>query len=223
MAPASPGMVVITYVREIAVSRRFYQLIGFLDQSGELGAGSQCAALRYGDCGLLLAAISRGSGPRSGLSMCLLVDDVEAVLAKLLANGFHDAAAGRQHEPGGQVSIVDPDGNTVLLSQRGRPDQLPPAGLPRAAPDRSLFDQAAGVVAARFGVPASCQVRDIDRRPCGEQAAVKLADSAGESVWACLDHVDEILVTVRGAFIASVEGQGLASFRARRRFDPKPR
>jgi len=216
-------MVVITYVREIAVSRRFYQLIGFLDQSGELGAGSQCAALRYGDCGLLLAAISRGSGSRPGLSMCLLVDDVEAVLGKLLANGFDVPAPGQQHEPGGQVSLVDPDGNTVLLSQRGKPDELPPAGSPPAWPDRSLFDQAAGVLAARSAVPVSCQVRDIDRRPCGEQAAVKLADSAGESVWACLDHVDEILVTVRGAFIASAEGHGLATFLARRRFEAKPR
>jgi len=216
-------MVVITYVRDIAVSRRFYQLIGFLDQSGEPGAGSPLAALRCGDCGLLLAADSRAAGSRPALSMCLLVDDVEAVVGKLLANGFDVPAAGRQHKPGGQVSLIDPDGNTMLLSQRGRPDELPPTGSPPAWPDQSLVDEAAGILVAQSAVPASCQVRDIDRRPCGEQAAVKLADSAGESVWACLDHVDEILVTVRGAFIASAEGHGLATFLARRRFEAKPR
>ena len=44
---------------------------------------------------------------------------------------------------------------------------------------------------------------------------MKLADSAGDTVWACLAHADEILVTVPGAFIASQDGEGLAAFLSR--------
>jgi hypothetical protein len=223
MTPASPGMVVIAYVRDIAVSRRFYQLIGFVDQPGEPGTGSALASLRYGDCGLLLAANPPPGGVSSpSLLLCLPVDDVQAVGAALRASGFEVPVAGRPQGPGGQASLIDPDGNTVMLSQRARPDEFAAVGSPRAWPDRSLFDDAADILAARGEVPVSCQVRDIDHTRCAERAAVKLADSAGESVWACLDHVDEILVTVRGAFIASAEDRGLAGFLARRRLGQQP-
>jgi hypothetical protein len=68
------------------------------------------------------------------------------------------------------------------------------------------------------GEPAGgCQVRDIDGRPCSQQAGLRLADSAGDSVRACLDHADEILVTVRGAFIASEATDGISGFRSCRR------
>jgi hypothetical protein len=46
---------------------------------------------------------------------------------------------------------------------------------------------------------------------------VKLADSGGDTAWVCLTHADEILVTVRGAFIASEDDQGIAGFLSRRR------
>jgi hypothetical protein len=45
---------------------------------------------------------------------------------------------------------------------------------------------------------------------------MKLADSEGGTVWACLPHAEEILVTVPGAFIASQDGQGIAGFLSRR-------
>ncbi len=43
---------------------------------------------------------------------------------------------------------------------------------------------------------------------------MKLADSAGDSVWACLPHAEEILVTVPAAFIASHDDRGIAAFQA---------
>ena len=46
---------------------------------------------------------------------------------------------------------------------------------------------------------------------------MKLADSEGGTVWACLPHAEEILVTVPGAFIASQDGQGIAGFLSHRR------
>jgi hypothetical protein len=62
-----------------------------------------------------------------------------------------------------------------------------------------------------------CQLTDIDGNSCGQPASVKLADSAGDALWACLDHADEILVTVRGAFIANQAEEGIAGYLSRRR------
>lgn len=45
---------------------------------------------------------------------------------------------------------------------------------------------------------------------------MKLADSAGDTAWACIAHADEILMTVHGAFIASPGDQGIAGFLSRR-------
>jgi hypothetical protein len=58
-------------------------------------------------------------------------------------------------------------------------------------------------------------VRSFGGAPCPDEAEVKLADSAGDTVWACLRHADEILVTVPAAFIASPD-EGIAGFMSRR-------
>jgi hypothetical protein len=51
----------------------------------------------------------------------------------------------------------------------------------------------------------------------GLSARAGLADAAGDTVWACLAHADDILVTVRGSFIASQDERGVAWFLSRRR------
>jgi hypothetical protein len=48
-------------------------------------------------------------------------------------------------------------------------------------------------------------------------AEVKLADSAADTVWACIGHAEEILVSVPGAFIASQHDRGIAEFLSGRR------
>ncbi len=70
---------------------------------------------------------------------------------------------------------------------------------------------------AQGGTTATCQVRDIHALPCEKKADVRLADSEDGTVWACLPHAEETLVTVPGAFIASQDGQGIAGFLSRRR------
>jgi hypothetical protein len=112
--------------------------------------------------------------------------------------------------------LIDPEGNTVLLGQRKRSATQPPV-TDDASPHFSLLKEAAAVVASRADSTAVCQVTDIDGNQCGLQASVKLADAAGDSLWACLDHADEILVTVRGAFIASQAEEGIAGYLSRRR------
>jgi len=53
-------------------------------------------------------------------------------------------------------------------------------------------------------------------QPCELTAEVRLADSAGATVWACLGQAEEVLVMVPGAFVSSDEEHGIAAFLARR-------
>jgi len=216
MTPAVPGLVVVAYVRDLAVSRGFYRLLGFLDQPGESNAGPAWAALRRADCALLLATSPPAAG-RTPLALRVLVEDVDAVIRALRDGGFDVSSTAGPGALDGRAMAFDPDGNVVLLGQPGWPPGPAPDGSPGSWPDRSLVTEVTAALAERPEGPASCQVRDLDAAPCPQEATVKLADSAGDSVWACLDHADEILVTVRGAFIASQGERGLASFRARRR------
>jgi hypothetical protein len=70
------------------------------------------------------------------------------------------------------------------------------------------------LVQARGETTGDCQVGDTQGTQCLKRAEVKLADSRGDTVWACLGHADEILVAVPGAFLASQEDQspGIAQF-----------
>src|SRR6266568_3888216 len=69
-----------------------------------------------------------------------------------------------------------------------------------------------GARTSRGGAPQACQVTGRDGGRCPNQAEVKLADSLGDSVWACLPHAEDILVTVPAAFIASHDDRGIAVF-----------
>jgi hypothetical protein len=145
-------------------------------------------------------------------------DDVDAAIEMLRAGGVEVARMGYPpHALGGEAKVIDPDGNTVLLGQRERSASQPPPAGEDASPHFSLLAESAAVVAARGGGSTVCQVRDIDGKRCRQKARIKLADSAGNSMWACLDHADEILVTVRGAFIASSSEEGISAYLSRRR------
>ncbi len=121
------------------------------------------------------------------------------------------------HARGGEAKVLDPDGNTVLIGQRERSPSQPPAAQDAASSRFSLLKEAAAEVAARGGTTAACQVRGLRGARCPDKAEVKLADSSGDTAWACLGHADEILVVVPGAFIASPDdGTGLAGFLSRR-------
>jgi hypothetical protein len=112
--------------------------------------------------------------------------------------------------------VLDPDGNTVLLGQKERSASQPPAADDEASSRFSLLKEAAVVVQAHGGTTASCEVSSIYGKPCRKKAEVGLADSGGETAWACLAHADEILMTVPGSFIASPGDDGIAGFRSRR-------
>jgi hypothetical protein len=105
---------------------------------------------------------------------------------------------------------ISPAGATRSASQ-------PPAADDEPTPQFSLLKEAAALVEARGGTNTSCQVDQAHGTGCPLQAEVKLADTGGDAVWACLAHADEIIMTVPAAFIASQDDAGIAGFLSLRR------
>ncbi len=156
--------------------------------------------------------------PRLPLLFYFFFDDIDSVLTALEEAGAQPVRVGYPpHALGGEVRVADPDGNTVLLGQREASASQEAVADDAASPRFSLLREAAALVAAEGGTTASCLVGDPHGGPCPRKADVKLADSAGNMVWACLTHADEILMTVPGAFIASQDSQGIAGFLSARR------
>jgi len=212
-------MVAVTYVRDIGASRAFYELLGFGEHSnGRADTSAWLALHRDGHYVLLASTRPPLDIPRLPLLFYFYFDDLDAVVGALHAGRVEVEHMGHPpHALGGEVKLLDPDGNTILLGQRERSASQPPADDDEASPRFSLLKEAAALVEARGGTTVMCQVSDAHGAPCGLRAEVKLADAAGDTVWACLAHADEILVTVPGAFIAGQDEPGIGSFLARRR------
>jgi hypothetical protein len=211
-------MVAATYVRDIGTSRRFYELLGFQEHSSGEAASSAWSSLHHGINRILLASTKPAlEVPALPLLFYFYFEDVDAVVCGLHAAGVASEHMGYpSHAPGGEVRLADPDGNTVLLGQRERSASQRPLTADEAKSRFSLLREAAAVVAALGGTTSRCQVSAPKGAQCAKKAKVKLADPGGFSLWSCLDHADEILVTVRGAFIAQQDGSGIAEFLAHR-------
>lgn len=212
------SIVAATYVRDIAASRAFYELLGFAEQSSGQAATSAWSSLRNGEYQVLLTSTKpQIDVPALPLLFYFFYEDIESVTAGLQAAGVAlDHVGYPAHAAGGELKLADPDGNTLLIGQRERSVSLPPLRDDEATSRFSLLREAANVVAAKGGTRVPCQVKDFKGAPCAKQTEVKLADPGGNSAWACLDHADEILVTVRGAFIAMQDETGIADFLERR-------
>jgi predicted enzyme related to lactoylglutathione lyase len=209
----------VTYVREINRSREFYELFGFTEQRSGASGESSWSYLQSGDTTVLVAAVQP---PLIQVELPLLiylyVDDVAAVTTRLQEAGHRVEHVGYpDHAPGGEARTFDPDGNVVLFGQR-----VAVPGQVRVEPTGeqarfSLMQQAAEAVSRRGGAPAHCQIGGLGDVPCAEPAEVKLADPWGETVWGCMTHADEALITARSAFIATEDGLGLGPFLRNRR------
>jgi catechol 2,3-dioxygenase-like lactoylglutathione lyase family enzyme len=218
VTPAVQSMVAVTYVSDIESSRAFYELLGFREHSAGRAATAGWCYLEHNGHFVLLATTQPPLGvPPMPLLFYFFFDDLDAVMATLGAAGVEVEAGGHPpHALGGEVRVTDPDGNTLLLGQRERSASQPPADDDETSSHFSLLREAAALVAERGGTTVTCQVRESHGRACPNQADVKLADSGGDAAWACLAHADEILMTVRSAFIASPDNNGLAAFLGRR-------
>jgi catechol 2,3-dioxygenase-like lactoylglutathione lyase family enzyme len=217
MPPVAPSMVAATYVRDIDASRAFYELLGFAEVSAGRAETSAWTYMQLGGLFVLLASTTPPLEiPQLPLLFYFFYADLDAVVAVLDAAGVQMTRTGHPpHALGGEVKVLDPDGNTVLLGQRERSASQAATVGDEGLLQFSLLKEAAAVVAARGGTSRACQVRDSNGKPCPSRAEVKLADSLGDMTWVCLIHAEEILVTVPAAFIASQGDHGIAAFLAR--------
>jgi catechol 2,3-dioxygenase-like lactoylglutathione lyase family enzyme len=216
MIGALQSVIPVTYVRDIGDSRAFYGLLGFEEYMAGASPTSAWCSLYHGSHSVLLVSTKpRLAVPRLPLLFYFFFTDLTATCDRLGAAGVQVTHCGYpSHAHGGEVKVLDPDGNTILLGQREASPSQPPV-LADDSPHFSILREAAALVAARGGTNEVCQVRQRDREaePCQAKAEVKLADSTGNCAWACLQHADELLITVPGAFIASTDdGQGFARY-----------
>jgi len=212
-------MYAATYVRDIDTSRAFYELLGFRELRAGRAATSAWSALQHHTLYVLLASTRPPLEiPPLPLLFYFFYDDVEAVLGMLTAAGVRTVRTGRpRHALGGEVKVLDPDGNTILLGTREPAAAQASAEQDEPAIRFSLLKEAAALAAGRGETSRPCRVRGLDGRPCPDPAEVKLADSLGDTAWTCLAHADEILVAAPEVFIASHQGRGLAAFLSHRR------
>jgi catechol 2,3-dioxygenase-like lactoylglutathione lyase family enzyme len=210
-------MVASTYVEDIATSRAFYELLGFREHSTGRAPTSGWSYMQLDGHWLLLASTRPPLAiPRLPLLFYFYFEDVDAVTSTLAAAGLEPVHMGHPpHALGGEVKITDPDGNTVLLGQLERSASQPSSAEEKASSWFSLLKESADLVAAKGGASVICQVRGTTAPVCQRTAEVKLVDTAGTTVWACLPHAEEILLTVHGAFIASQDDGGIAAFLGR--------
>ncbi len=215
MIPRVRSMIAAAYVTDIDASCAFYELLGFREHSSAKAEASAWSVMQHDGVSVLLASAGPALDiPALPLLFYFFYDDIEAVAGVLEGAGVPVVRTGHPpHALGGEVKVLDPDGNTVLLGQRDRPASRPPAG-DEGLIRFSILREAAALVSARGGAPQACQVTGRDGGRCPDPAEVKLADSAGDSVWACLPHAEEILLTVPAAFIASHDDSGIAAFQA---------
>jgi hypothetical protein len=211
---AVESVVPVLYVADVERSRDFYGVFGFVEQRSGGQAGSRWCYLQCRDHTMLLAAVQ----PllitvELPLLLYLYVEDLEAATAALVAAGYPVELTGYpDHAPGGEARTKDCDGNVVLVGQRT--SVAPEHRRERTGVEArfSLVKQAAEAVSRRGGAPERCQVGDARGGACSEPAEVKLNDSWGDTVWGCLPHAEEVLLSARGAFVATEDGQGLGEF-----------
>ena len=208
------SMVAVTYVRDIDTSRAFYELLGFREHSAGRAATSAWSYLRQDRLSVLLASTRPPLEiPPLPLLFYFYCDDVDAVAAVLGAGGIEVTRTGHPpHALGGEMKVLDPDGNTVLVGQQGgrRPRRRCPMTTPR--PGSRCSRRRRPWYRPRAGPPWAARSPLRAGRRAREKAEVKLADSGGDVAWACLAHADEILITVPAAFIASRGEPGIAAF-----------
>jgi catechol 2,3-dioxygenase-like lactoylglutathione lyase family enzyme len=135
MAPQVQSMIAVTYVKDIDTSRAFYELLGFRERSSGKAELSAWLVMRSDQVSVLLAMTGSGLDiPPLPMLFYFFYDDLGAVLGALDRAGV--PVTRTRHPPhalGGEVKVLDPDGNTVLLaSGSGRPPRPRPTTKARS-------------------------------------------------------------------------------------------
>nr|WP_255645513.1 VOC family protein [Actinoplanes polyasparticus] len=209
-------------MRNVESAQAFYALFGYRKMQTGGDGDARWSYLKCGEHTLLLACVQPALITHElPLVIYLYVTDLGGTREQLDSAGHDYQPAGYpDHAPGGELRTQDPDGNVVLVGQR-----TAVAADARTAPSApeartSLMKQAAEAISRRGGAPATCQVPAADGSACPRPAEIKLADTWGATVWACLTHADEALINAPGAFIASEDAQGLGPWLSHRSATP---
>lgn len=206
----------VVYTSELGASIGFYQLLGFESvMHGDDGEWAWSYE-RCGDVSLLVASggsIPQDAGP---VTFYFQTDDVAGLQERLREADVPVEHLGHpDHAPGGEIRVLDPDRRVVMVAQT---TGAPALALGKQPDNRtSILNQAADALRRRDQTPHACEIPMIDGERCSRPAEVKLADSWADNAWSCLPHADEVLFTVRGAFLAAEDAEGLGPYLSRRR------
>jgi predicted enzyme related to lactoylglutathione lyase len=201
----------VLYVTDLAAAIRFYGLLGYAEQASGKDSEWAYAYLKTPASGLLLAAGATVPQQLGPVMLYLQVNDANAVAEQLRDTGVEVEHLGYPpHAPGGELKVADPDGYVLLLGQvTGTPPEPPDGG---SHDDRSSVLLRAAEATRRRGEPLPhCQIQTRDGA-CTRPAEVKLADSWGDSVWACLPHGEDIMLRAPSVFLANETGDGVAAY-----------
>src|SRR6201995_457511 len=162
MIPRVRSMIATAYVKDIDASRAFYELLGFREHSSGKAEISAWSVMQHEGVSVLLASPGPALDiPALPLLFCFFRDDIEAVAGVLEEAGVPVVRTGHPpHALGGEVKVLDPDGNTVLLGQRERPAARGP-GRGEGAIGVSILREAAALAASGRAMRA-CEVTGPD-------------------------------------------------------------
>ena len=113
------------HVAEIERSIRFYEQLGFTtvdtDRCAPIGwARMHCE----GGAVMFLRAEHPIDASVQGVMLCMYTPELAELREQLLASGFKVPAIRHpEYMPSGEITIADPDGYVVVVSQWGKPEQ----------------------------------------------------------------------------------------------------
>jgi predicted enzyme related to lactoylglutathione lyase len=202
----------VLYVTDLAASVEFYRLLGYTELTSGQDSEWTFSYLKTVTTGLLLAAGPTVPRPAGPVTLYFQVGDADAVSRELDAAGVPVEHLGYpDHAPGGELKVTDPDGYALLL---GQVTGAPPVDR-TSSPSTSVLQRAAEATRRR-GIPVPrCQIPTRDGA-CPKEAEIKLADSWGDSVWACLAHGEEVMLHAGAVFLATEDSEGVAAYLRRR-------
>ncbi|WP_156754377.1 GAF domain-containing protein [Actinokineospora pegani] len=191
-------------VTDIATDPFWDDFRGLADQAGLAACWSTPILARDGSLLGTFAMYHRV--PRVPQDSDLALARVFAGTAALAIERHHDQQARRDAEARAEAAHAE------LAKAIGTERELRAEAEQRAAAAADLNTRMRAAAAAQAALPhpEHCQLGGGDG--CTAPAELKVADSWGDAAWGCPAHVEEAILTVRTAFIASEELGGLAAY-----------
>ncbi|MDY7088723.1 MAG: GAF domain-containing protein [Actinomycetota bacterium] len=139
--------------------------------------------------------------------------DVDLALAKVFAGTAALAIERDRDEQARLAAEARAQAALAELAEAVRAEQeLRAEAEKRAAAAAALTARMRAAADAQAAAPHPDRCQLGGSAGCDAPAELKIADSWGDSAWGCSEHVEEAIINVRSAFIASEELGGLAAY-----------